>query len=392
MSTRLPNKTPLYVGLLLGVATVTAAAVFFLMPRTGTLVVNVSDAKGVAVNNLEILVDGTKRCDKAPCVLRGIPAGVHEVRVTAKGYEPPAPRAITVDGKNDVPTDFQLVSSNAASGTGFKVSAPQSGVKLQVDGKDVGALPQDLRDLAPGEHKLRFTGDRYQPLDKTISIGKDEHIDLGNVNLKVAKGKATIQLATTGARVVLVNGAVRKEVPQFPMAIEFDPAEKWVLGATKDGFEEYKENVTFEDGQAEKTYTITLKPKGAPSSTSATPASNGVATPTVAATPATAAPAAAPRDPSPPTVKAAAPKEPKDTSATPAPTGGETALKINSLPASSIVLDGKPIGTTPMAFVPVSPGTHTIMFVNAEQSLKKTITVEVKPGETKPAFAKLRDE
>jgi hypothetical protein len=31
------------------------------------------------------------------------------------------------------------------------------------------------------------------------------------------------------------------------------------------------------------------------------------------------------------------------------------------------------------------------MFVNAEQSLKKSITVDVKAGETKAAFAKLRD-
>ncbi|HVJ88327.1 MAG TPA: PEGA domain-containing protein, partial [Labilithrix sp.] len=70
---------------------------------------------------------------------------------------------------------------------------------------------------------------------------------------------------------------------------------------------------------------------------------------------------------------------------------GEATLKINSLPASSIVLDGKPIGGTPQTAVTVTPGTHTIMFVNAEQSLKKTITVDVKAGETKAAFAKLRD-
>ena len=66
-------------------------------------------------------------------------------------------------------------------------------------------------------------------------------------------------------------------------------------------------------------------------------------------------------------------------------------IHIYSLPASSIVLDGKPIGVTPQLHVVVSPGSHTIMFVNSEQSLKKTITVDVKAGETKAAFAKLRD-
>ena len=47
-------------------------AVYALMPRTGTLVVNVSDTKGAAVQNLEVLIDGTKRCDSAPCIVRDI--------------------------------------------------------------------------------------------------------------------------------------------------------------------------------------------------------------------------------------------------------------------------------------------------------------------------------
>ncbi len=371
--TRPASKTPLVAGMLIGVAAIAASAVFFLMPRTGMLVVNVADTRGGAVSNLEVTVDRTKRCDSAPCIVRDVSAGVHEVKVVAKGFEPPAPRAVTVDGRRDVPTDFQLVAAKASAGTGFKVSAPQPGLKLQVDGKDVGDLPQEIKDLEPGEHKLHFTGERYQPLDKTISVGKDEIVDLGNVNLKVAKGKATIQLATTGAKVVLVSGTTRKEVPQFPMAIEFDTNDKWELIATKDGFEELKQPIVFEDGQAEKTFNITLSPKGSATTAAAPPT---------------------PRDPS---SLAAAPKaasavvKPAASADTSAATG-ETVLKINSLPASSIVLDGKPIGVTPQAHVPVSPGTHTITFVNAEQSLKKTISVDVKAGETKAAFAKLREE
>lgn len=381
--TRQPaSKLPLIGALLLSVMCVTAAAVYFLMPRTGTLVVNVADSKGAAVNNLEILVDGTKRCESAPCLVREMPAGVHEVKVLAKGYEPPAPRAVTVDSRRDVPTDFQLVPTKAAVGTGFKAAAASSGVRLQVDGKDVGPLPQEMRDLEPGEHKLRFVGDRYAPLEKTISVGKDEIVDLGTINLKVLKGKATIQLGTPGAKVYLVNGTNRKEVPQFPMAIEFDPNEKWELQANKDGFEEFKEPISFDDGQAEKTFTVTLSPKGS--------------TPARLAAPVAAPPAFLAKEPAAPAPKAAAAPvvaaQPEKKEAPPsAAAAGEAVLKINSLPASSIVLDGKPIGVTPQLHVTVSPGTHTIMFVNSEQSLKKTISVEVKAGETKAAFAKLRE-
>jgi hypothetical protein len=358
------SKAPLIVALV-AVMTLAAALVFFLMPRSGTLVVNVSDAKGGAVEHLEVLVDGTTRCESAPCIVRDVTAGVHEVKVVAKGYEPPAPRALTIENRRDVTTDFQLTPSKGG-GTGFKVTSASSGVKLQVDGKDVGPLPLELHDLEAGEHKLLFAGDRYAPLEKSINVAKNEIVDVGEVNLKVLKGKATIQLGTPGAKVYLVNGATRKEVPQLPMAIEFDPNEKWELQATKDGYDELREPISFDDGRAEKTFTVTLTPKGA------------------APAPAVKAAYVAPKGP-------AEAKEPKNDVAATLASGGETLLKINSLPASSIVLDGKPIGLTPQPHVAVAPGSHTIMFVNAEQSLKKTITVDVKAGETKAAFAKLRD-
>ncbi len=69
---------------------------------------------------------------------------------------------------------------------------------------------------------------------------------------------------------------------------------------------------------------------------------------------------------------------------------GEGYLNINSVPASSVVLDGKPIGQTPQVHVTVSAGSHQIVFVNADQGLKKQVTVTVGSGETKVAAVKLR--
>lgn len=369
VTARPASKAPLAAALL-AVMGLAGVGVYSFMPRSGTLVVNVADTKGGAVSNLEVLIDGTKRCESAPCIVRDVPSGVREVKVIANGYELAAPRAVTVDGRQDVTTDFQLVPAKLAAGTGFKVAASSPDIKLTVDGKEVGFLPQEVRDIEPGEHTLRFVGDRYLPLEKTISVGKDEIVDLGTVNLKVAKGKATIQLGTPGAKVYLVNGTNRKEVPQFPMAIEFEANEQWELQATKEGHDDYRERISFDDGRAEKTFLISLAPKG-----SSTPAP----------TPVALAPVTAKEAPAPKAKTPAADTSKKDAPA------GQAMLKINSLPASSIILDGKPIGVTPQLNVPVSPGTHTIMFVNAEQSLKKTITVDVKAGETKPAFAKLRD-
>jgi hypothetical protein len=41
--------------------------------------------------------------------------------------------------------------------------------------------------------------------------------------------------------------------------------------------------------------------------------------------------------------------------------------------------------------VSVTAGTHTVLFVNAEESLKKSVSVTVAAGETKAVSAKLRD-
>ncbi|AKV02163.1 serine/threonine protein kinase [Labilithrix luteola] len=378
-------------GLIIGiVAAVGVAGAYTVMqPKSGTLVVNVADAKGAAVNKLEVFVDGTKRCESAPCIVKDIASGVYQVKVSAQGFDSPAPRAVTIEGGKSATIDFPLVAAKSAS-TGFKVAGNQTGVKLSVDGKEVGPLPQELRDLTPGEHKLRFAGsERYAPLEKSVTVTDGEVSDLGNVSLKVLKGKAMIQLGTPGAKVYLVSGTNRKEVPQFPIAIDFDPNEHWQLEAKKDGMDDYTQPISFDDGQAEKTIVVTLNPKGtaAAAAKAAAAAAATAAVPVTATNPgSTPKPTEAPK--SNPTPATAAPK--KDPA--PAAATGEAWLNINSLPASTVVLDGKPLGATPRLKVSVTPGSHTVLFVNAEQSLKKSITVTVGAGETKPAFAKLRDE
>lgn len=326
-----------------------------------------------------------------------VSSGAHIVAVSAPGYESLAPKAVTVESGKTASVDFTLQTAkggSSAGGTGIKVAGSQSGVRLSVDGKEYGPLPQEIHDLTPGEHKVKISGsERLAPVEKTITVGQDEMVDLGNIQLKVLKGKVTINLGTPGAKVFLVSGTNRKEVPQFPIAIDFDPNEKWNLEAKLAGHDDFTQAITFDDGQAEKTITVTLTPKGSAPAVNTPPATPAPVahppTPPVAAPPVAVAPKE-PKAPAEPPV-AATPKEPKEPKAPAPAAGGEAFLNINSLPASTVVLDGKPLGATPRLHVSVSPGTHTVLFVNAEQSLKKSITVTVGAGETKAAFAKLRD-
>ena len=153
----------------------------------------------------------------------------------------------------------------------------------------------------------------------------------------------------------------------FPISVDIDTSKAWTLQASKYGFNDYTQAISFDDGQAEKTYAIELQPR-AP----------------VYAPPAwqTPPPAAAPAPPAPPPPAAAARPAPE-------PNGSEAYLNINSIPASTCYLDGRALGSTPKINVSVKPGTHTVKFVNTEQGLTKTVTVSVGAGETKPAVAKL---
>jgi serine/threonine-protein kinase len=61
-------------------------------------------------------------------------------------------------------------------------------------------------------------------------------------------------------------------------------------------------------------------------------------------------------------------------------------LSANSIPISSVIVDGRPVGTTPVQ-IPAAPGTHSVVFVHPTLG-RKNVTVEVTSG--KPAIAAVR--
>jgi eukaryotic-like serine/threonine-protein kinase len=358
-----PSRAGLWVGLAaVGVAAI-GLAVFLLMPRTGRITINVIDAKSAALNRVDIFVDGRKTpCETAPCIVDQISAGSHEVKVIADGYDTASSQSVNVESGKDATAAFALTPT--AKAAGIKVSGAQAGVKLYVDGKELGPLPQEVRDLTPGDHTLRISGsERYQPLEKHVTVEPDSLQDLGTITLKVLKGKATIALATSGARVFLISGSDRRELPMLPISVDIDTTKTWALQATKLGYTDYNQPITFDDGQAEKSFTVTLDPKGA----------------AIVSMPVYSQPASTP-SPAPP---AASP-------GTTSGEGSEAFLNINSIPPSTCFLDGRSLGSTPKVHVSVKPGSHTVKFVNADEGLSKTISVNVGAGETKPAVAKLQ--
>jgi hypothetical protein len=371
----------------LSLIVVIALAVFVLLPKKGHLQVVVTAPGGATVGKVEIFVNGQKKCDTTPCLVKDLEPGSTIIKGIAPDY-PPAEVSVNVEVNKEKMVPLELKGAGGAlagagalpaGATELKIASvdAQKGVKVSVDGTDKGTLPVELRDLSPGSHKLKFDGgERYDKLEQSVDLSAGQSKDLGAIKLKVLKGQVTLELATAGANVTLVrqgsdNKKVEKKLPDLskaPVTMEIDPTENWKLVASKKGFQEFTQELNFEDGQAEKKIKIELSAESK--------AGDGAAKGTPAGGPGPG-PGPGPSEP----------KEPKEPA--PAVASGTGSLNINSIPVSKVVLDGKPLGSTPKVGVSVPAGSHTVTFIHPDLG-KKSVTVQVKAGETKTAAVKFK--
>ena len=381
----------------LALVAVIALAVFMFLPKKGGLKIDIQAKGGAPVGKAEIFVDGKKECDTTPCVVNELPPGPKTIKVIAAEFAPAQPVTATVEAGKETPVMITVDSASSpatapsaamATVTGLKILAGTPNAKVFVDGTEKGTLPVELKDLSPGSHKLRFeAGDRYDKLEQTVDVETGKLKDVGPIKLKVLKGQVALELATEGAQVKLVDQKkVERKVPEKewknqPVKIELDPNGGWKIVATKKGFDDFSETVSFDDGVAEKTIRISLSETGKASDTSATvTGSVSDNSATGSATGSTSGSTSGSTAPAGGETKAPA---------APAPAGGNGTLNINSIPVSKVVLDGRPLGSTPKVGVSVPAGTHTVIFIHPEKG-KQTVTVTVKAGDTKTAAVKFK--
>ena len=281
----------------------------------------------------------------------------------------------------------KLPDGNASTSTltaVIKASAKQEGIKLVVDGKDIGTLPQELKGLAPGEHTVVFEGgERYVAKKTTVTLDPNETKELDPVSLKVNKGAATFDVKTPGATLALVSSDERRALTDYSRPIDIDNSKAWTLEASKPGYKTVKLPVTFDD-QAAKTFVVAFDEaskepvKTAGVDTASPPAE----TPAVEARPASSKGAKTARA----KAKADAAEATKAATAA-APATGNCTLNLNSIPISRVLLDGRPLGLTPKMGVSVTAGPHAVAFIG--DRARKSMAAQCKPGETKTVATRL---
>ena len=343
------------------------AFVFVMMPGTGTLVVSVAGPGNKSVEKVKVLIDDQEVCSQSPCIAADLKSGTHIVKVVAEGYGSTAGKAYSVESGTETPVNITLAAPSP--GTGVLVKHEGSGLRLWVDGKEIGPLPQELKEMSPGSHQLKVGGsDRYEEYKETVNVEIDKIITV-EPKMKVIKGEATLEPGENaeGAKILLVSGKERRPLNKdLPVRLEVGTDKRYKIVATKEGYETYENFIEFDDGKAEKTFIISLKESSDGAAAAEEPADDA---------PSRTAPqaAAAPRVTS--AVTHAAPA---------AAAGGKGMLNINSIPVSKVILDGVPKGTTPVIGVKVAPGTHTVVFQHPEHG-RKVRAVTVQAGKTATA-------
>ncbi|HEX2731723.1 MAG TPA: PEGA domain-containing protein [Polyangiaceae bacterium] len=337
---RAPSRTPLWLGI---AGVVLAVALYFVLrPTTGGLVVTVAGPGSKPLKAVEVLVDGKTACTSSPCALKELGAGTHMVKAVAEGYQETAETAVLITSGQDAVHNIRLAQ---ASGTGVRVTGQGTGLRLVVDGKEIGPLPQELKDMSPGGHTLKVASDAFEGWEKSVTVSEDEMQSIEVPKLRVLKGLAVIKAGSNadGARILLDTDGDRRVLPELPVSLSIDTAKPTKLIANRKGFESFEQAVSFEDGANEKTFVVELRE---PEAAAAAPAPG--------------------RHIAPPRGGGGNPPRSE-------PSSGTATLNINSIPASSILLDGRPVGSTPKVGVSVSAGHHTVVFVLDSKRASKSV-------------------
>jgi serine/threonine protein kinase len=267
---------------------------------------------------------------------------------------------------------------------GLRVLGEGSDLSLSVDGKLMGALPGEVLGLDPGEHWVLVTGGpRYRPFQANVNLAPGTVASVGPVKLEVAKGLATIALGpgAEGAAVSLKSGDTEVPLPPLPLQLDVETGKSYAVLARKAGFAAYEAPLTFEDGQAERTFSIELTALagGSMSDAPAAPlppdlapaapapavgetSADGTADRDTASAPASGTNVQAPRHSNAARRRAEARATSRRSARQVDPR--PTTLSFLSSPRSAVLLDGTPMGTTPLRDVTVEPGSHRVIFIH----------------------------
>lgn len=167
------------------------------------------------VPDAEVYIDGNKHPDKTPAVISNVIEGIHVIEVRK---EPSAPWKQTIQVKAAEQTKVRA-DLKAGLGTGdgtISVLSNVSNAKVFLDGREVGVVPFDIKNVKPGEHVLEVKAEGYTTREERVVINAGgteiRKMDLapeGSPNQGIIKVVSPVPEAE-----VFIDGASVGKVPQ----------------------------------------------------------------------------------------------------------------------------------------------------------------------------------
>jgi hypothetical protein len=298
-----------------------------------------------AVDDVTIFVDGQPLCGVSPCRIKGLSPGMHTLRASAPNLASQAEETVEITAGDEATYNIDLLAvAPEVRGGGLRIAATDTPLTLHVDGKRVGKLPQEISGLSSGKHWIKLDPeDGSPPIEKSVNVLAGEIVDVEPTPARRDKSLVTIRLSrgSEGALVTFDDAFLL----DFPAELELEPNTVHTLSATKPGFEDLNMEVRVGADEAEKLVEVSL-------------------TPVEGNAPARKARPKVARKPSAP--KGTAPASTALADAT------QGLLNISSVPPSQIILNGRPLGSTPKTGITV-PGDslQTIVFVHPKMGRRR---------------------
>lgn len=267
----------------------------------------------------KVKVDGLEVGD-TPVKGHALKSGTHQVELVNEGMELSFSMTVTVkDGKETKISHVFEVESTKGTGTLTVTTSPWA--EVYVDGEFLGNTPVLRHGLEPGKHVVKLVNDGMG-ISETLSVTVEDGMDVTiNKKLESKPKTGTLSVSTHPWAKVFVNGVELGTTPITKHRLE--PGT-------------YKVKLVNEPLGIEKTLSVKIK-------------------------------------------KGKHTKVTKDLTAK--PKGAKGTLSVTTTPWTTVYVDGKKVGNTPLVKLGLSPGKHTVKLVNENHGIEETLKVKILKGE-----------
>jgi hypothetical protein len=209
-------------------------------PKKGTIIVEAD------VPDAEVLLDGNLHDDTTPTTITNVLVGPHVI-IVRKAPAIDWKQTIQVEENKTVKVRAELKATIGGPKGIISVICNVDKARVFLDGKEMGAAPLEIKDVAPGEHLLEVKAPGYQSADRRVVVNAGMPlVEKFNLNPEAAAAVGTLKVVSPVPNAaVYIDG---ESVGTTPQTKEVPPGEHFVVVQIQ-GYKKFEKKVRIEAGQ-----------------------------------------------------------------------------------------------------------------------------------------------